>query len=839
MPNDWPSPASLPDLSDHQREQYAKAAHGCLSILGGRPGCLHAATNIFDPVDGSTTSVEGREAAGVPFHVYARTLSGTMVVAQADVPWRYNPAGMRRFTFRSGRTITVTDGHRFWCGESYVSAWQIFQHLRVFGSFRLPTILAPGLSTYHEDELCYQNTTQDSQSCCSVDFHQCDERLPLKEAIVRSSSPLRDDALQQPHALLRSDGRGRRHTNIRLPDGGHHANTRCVSRSALRFGSELESHGSAELHELLPLFRGPDGLQIELKSPGSITQQPLQSVIQANDAVSPPSVFFAISNAEKQTTYAARYSKSDGACLRSAESTTRFGSRQIERQHQSSILRALFLQSCFRSSVEYTQWDEVVKVEDAGIHPYFDFHVPGFGNYWAEGFFHHNTGKTFSLARILAHIPHGRCGVAAPTGKAAVRITESLERAGVRGLRATTIHSLLGPGRDEETDTWAFKHNEGNPLDLDWIFVDEASMVDCPLLGSLLAARAPGARLMLIGDVNQLAPVGFGAPLRDLIAAGLPYGELTEIRRNAGRIVRCCHGIIDKHAFEPSPKLDLAAESPENLLHIEKREPEAQIETLKTVLDRFRQGATVAIRHEAMPDREAWIEQRRIDPVWDCQVVVPVNEKSPLCRIRLNQILQGFLNSGGEQAAGSPFRVGDKIVCGKNGWTPCEQSIPKGIQGGPWNTAAKDGKVYVANGEAGRVLAVFPRYTIARLWMPDRIVRIPRGESFTNEDGEEENTGCSWDLAFAMSVHKSQGSQWPVVITIADAYPGARMLCDRSWLYTALSRAETLAITIGQRDVLDDMCRKSHIWQRKTFLRETIAALQQQSAIQSWEAALA
>lgn len=432
------------------------------------------------------------------------------------------------------------------------------------------------------------------------------------------------------------------------------------------------------------------------------------------------------------------------------------------------------------------------------------------------------TGKTFTLARILAKVPVGRSAVAAPTGKAAVRITESLQRAGVRDIRATTIHSLLGPGRDDN-DNWSFDHNEENPLPIDWIFVDEASMLDTSLLGSLLAARAPGARVMLIGDVNQLSPVGHGAPLRDLIAAGLPYGELTEIRRNAGRIVRCCHGIIDHHTFEPSPKLDLAAESPENLLHVEKRDPSQQIEMLKTMLEKFRRGAALG--------------ERRIDPVWDCQILVPVNEKSPLARTRLNTILQGFLNPGGESVAGNPFRLGDKIVNGKNGWLPVDVATHR-LKGGPWNEHQKEGKVYAANGEQAEVVAVFPRYTVARLWLPDRLVRIPKGDSCTNEDGEAQDTGCQWDLAYAISCHKSQGSQWPVTITMADSYPGARMLCDRCWIYTALSRAEIMAVTIGQREVLDDMCRKSHIWNRKTFLKETIMDLRQAGIVQDWEAAL-
>jgi exodeoxyribonuclease V alpha subunit len=437
------------------------------------------------------------------------------------------------------------------------------------------------------------------------------------------------------------------------------------------------------------------------------------------------------------------------------------------------------------------------------------------------------------MARLVKSLPQGRLAVCGPTGKSAVRVTETLQRAGVEGVRATTVHSLLKPSRDEDSGQWSFEHDEENPLDLDWILLDEGSMECCQMLGHLLAARRPGCKLVICGDVNQLPPVGFGAPLRDLITAGVPTGELVEIRRNAGRIVRCCHGIIDKHRFEPSPAMDLAAESPENLLHVERREPDGQIQAIKSMLEAFRGGKELQVR------KDGEIVSRRIDPVWDVQVLVPVNEKSPLGRIALNRILEGFLNPGGETVAGSPFRVGSKIVNGKNGWMPVETRIPKGIDGGPWNENQKDGKVFSANGELGKVLAVLPTYTVARLWLPDRIIRIPKGQSYEGEDGETQDTGCSWDLAYAISAHKSQGSQWPVTITVADAYPGARMLCDRSWLYTALSRAEILGITVGQREVISEMCGKSHLWSRKTFLCTMIEELKQQSLTRGFEEALA
>ena len=442
------------------------------------------------------------------------------------------------------------------------------------------------------------------------------------------------------------------------------------------------------------------------------------------------------------------------------------------------------------------------------------------------------VGKSHCLARILKAIPTGRAAVCGPTGKSAVRITELMQKAGVN-LRATTIHSLLGPSRDEDSGQWSFEHNEDNPLDLDWIFCDEFSMVDTSLAASLLAARDTGCRVLAIGDTNQLSPVGPGAPLRDLVAAGLPCGNLIEPQRSSGRIVRCCHGIIDKHTFEPSPKLDLTAESPENLLHIEKRDPEEQVNAIKMLLERFRGGATVSFRNS-----DGVVTQSRIDPVWQTQIIVPVNDKSPLARARLNTILQGFLNPGGETVQGCRFRKSDKVVLGKNSWCIVEMDRPRDLVGGPWNEDTKDGKVCTCNGDIGCVLAVLPRYSVVRLFAPDRLIRVPHGEQFTNEDGEETGDGNGWDLAYGISVHKSQGSEFPVAIFMVDEYPGARMLGTRELLYTAISRAKVLGITIGKRDLCDEMCRKTGVHSRKTFLVESIHGLQQASLVRSWESLL-
>lgn len=402
------------------------------------------------------------------------------------------------------------------------------------------------------------------------------------------------------------------------------------------------------------------------------------------------------------------------------------------------------------------------------------------------------SGKTFTLARLIGALAGRRVAVCAPTGKAAVRVTESLAAQGVN-VAATTIHRLLGvvSGGDEG---WRFDHNEQNPLAVDYIFVDEASMPDNMLMAHLLAARSAGCHVLLVGDPDQLPPVGRGSPLRDLIAAKLPYGHLKDIHRNAGRIVRCCAEIRDVHKFCPAAKLDLSAG--ENLTLISTRRPQQQINELLVLLAKLRTGGVV-------------------DPVWDAQVVVPVNEKSPLSRKALNKLLQQELNPAGVSCKGSPFKVGDKIVCTRNGFLPHRGPVLRGV------FANAEGQIFVANGEQGRVLDSQPRYTIAALELPKRTVLIPRGD----KSGEEGDTGCHWELAYAISVHKSQGSQWPVVIVMLDGYPGAVRLLDRHWVYTAISRASKACFCIGQADIAAASCRKSHMWSRRTLLTAQVEEL--------------
>lgn len=415
------------------------------------------------------------------------------------------------------------------------------------------------------------------------------------------------------------------------------------------------------------------------------------------------------------------------------------------------------------------------------------------------------TGKTYTLAQIIRAIQDregsARIAVCAPTGKAAVRATESLAAQGI-DLMATTIHRLLGVEKIEGEETreygWRFVHGSGNPLSLDFLFVDEASMVDTTLLASLLSARPAGCHVLLIGDPNQLAPVGHGAPLRDLIAVGLPCGTLTEIQRNAGRIVRECARIRDRYQIRFSDELDVFAPEPENLILVEESEPAKQIEDLERTLDRIRYDP---VAH---------------DPIWDVQIVVPVNDKSPLARKSLNRHLQRLLNPNGQSADGSPFRVGDKVVCTKNGTLPLIEGETNGL----------GDEAYVANGEQARVLETASTWFVAELESPRRTIRVPRSRQ-RDRNGESDadtntGTGCDFDLAYAMSVHKSQGSEWPIVIVMLDGYYGASRVMTREWIYTAISRAKEYCVCIGPQKVADAACRRSGLWHRKTFLQERI-----------------
>jgi exodeoxyribonuclease V alpha subunit len=425
------------------------------------------------------------------------------------------------------------------------------------------------------------------------------------------------------------------------------------------------------------------------------------------------------------------------------------------------------------------------------------------------------TGKTYTAARLVGRIidlcGHDQIAVAAPTGKAAVRITEALDGYGIKKT-ATTIHRLLGVASRTAGEGWGFNHDEENPLEYKYVVIDEGSMIDTDLLAALLRAMPAGAHLLIVGDVNQLPPVGHGAPLRDMLAAGVPAGELTKIERNWGQIVQACADIRDGKRWQTVTDLD--PDTGANLKLLPAANGAAAVEKIVETIRKIK-------------------EAKLYDPIWGVQVIVAVNRKSELSRRDLNKRLQAELNPAGERAGSNPFRVGDKIVCLKNAIMPAVEDCPPDC-----NRDAMDGKVFVANGELARVVSVVEKMTVVSLDSPRRLVKIPRGTDGdgkgttkdtkgTKEDEADDsaaatNTGCQWDLAYAISCHKSQGSEWPCVIVALDEYPGARRVCDRSWIYTAISRAKGICLLVGKRSTAEGMCFMQAIKRRKTFLRELI-----------------
>lgn len=409
------------------------------------------------------------------------------------------------------------------------------------------------------------------------------------------------------------------------------------------------------------------------------------------------------------------------------------------------------------------------------------------------------TGKTYTVAKLIASmlesgmVAEHNIGIGAPTGKAAVRLTENLQKNGLN-LRARTWHSLLGIAKNSESDGWGFLHTEDNPLPYSVLIGDESSMMDLSLMLAVFRARAQGVHVLLVGDVNQLPPVGSGAPLRDMIAARVPYGELREIKRNSGGIVEACAAIRDSE-----PWLHFTQAKGSNIRITDDGSSDEILDSIGDQLTR----ASIA----------------KLNPIWDVQVLCAVNDGSKLSRKALNEYLQDRLNPG-PKTEGTIFRVRDKAVCLKNGWFKSVDPIRASDEDIQSND---DGEVFVANGELAEIVSIDAQRIVARLENPAREVIVPLRKNSDDEGNGPAKSGIGvWDLGYALSVHKSQGSEWRRVLTILDPYPGARMICDRAWIYTAISRAQEQSILIGSNSLADRFCRVAKIESRKTFLRELI-----------------
>ena len=459
------------------------------------------------------------------------------------------------------------------------------------------------------------------------------------------------------------------------------------------------------------------------------------------------------------------------------------------------------------------------------------------------------VGKTFTAAAIIKAIvadhPVWSVAVAGPTGKSAVRIMEAMQEYGLR-LPATTIHRLLRVRRaGHDGKGWGFEHGPSRPLPHRFVFITEASMIDTDLAASLLSAIEPGTHILIEGDIGQLPPVGHGAPLRDMIAAGVPYGELTEIRRNSGSIVHACRDIRSGSRWQPSPRINTDAGM--NLLHVETPRAGIAIEQLKRML--------LSVPADT-------------DPIWDCQVLCQVNEKSDLSRKSLNKLLQEWLNPHGLKVDGNPYRLGDKVICTTNTALelipePVDVSVDASLDGSldmSLDGSAQPGHIelpgdgnpleqpkaeaefanranangrplkvqeFIANGEIGRVVHVKEKFFHVRFENPKRTVKVPLSGKKTEAKGDAEHAGaaCDFDFGYAITVHKAQGSQWKIMFVMIDDYPGASMVACRELLYTAISRAQVLCVTIGKKYIADQWCRKVALPKRRTFLKELLSEM--------------
>ena len=371
------------------------------------------------------------------------------------------------------------------------------------------------------------------------------------------------------------------------------------------------------------------------------------------------------------------------------------------------------------------------------------------------------VGKT-TIVRGILEIFSGRglrCGLCAPTGRAAKRLTETT------GREAKTIHRLL----EFDPALGGFKRDAANPLDLDLLVVDEASMVDVALMHQLVRAVPRRACLVLVGDVDQLPSVGPGTVLADVIASGaVPVVRLTEMFRQAEQswIVRAAHAVRRGEVPES------AQPGRGDFYFVEAENPQ-------TIIDRI-----VTMVRERIPRRFG------LDPFRDVQVLTPMN-RSELGAHALNARLQAVLNppAGGPEVErfGWKFRAGDKVLQTQNNY-----------------------QKEVFNGDVGR---------IASIDETEREVVVDfDGKTVAYDFGEMDEIS----LAYALTIHKAQGSEYPAVVL--PLHTQHFVMLQRNLLYTGLTRGKRLVVLVGSRKALETAVRRQDTVRRCSRLRERLEA---------------
>lgn len=391
------------------------------------------------------------------------------------------------------------------------------------------------------------------------------------------------------------------------------------------------------------------------------------------------------------------------------------------------------------------------------------------------------TGKTTTINTMIQFFEKEGMSIllAAPTGRAAKRMTEAT------GYEAQTIHRLLevNGNPEEEGNIGGFMRNRENPLEADVIIIDEMSMVDLPLMHALLSAVIPGTRLILVGDVNQLPSVGPGSVLKDIISSRrFPVVTLTKIFRQAGE----SDIVVNAHKINAGEPVILNNKS-RDFFFLKRQDADVIISVVLTLIQKKLPKYVNALPTEI-------------------QVMTPTR-KGLLGVERLNTILQKYLNPEAPQKEekeinGRIFRVGDKVMQIKNNYQlEWEVSTKFGL--------TVDKGMGVFNGDMGIVQEIhFYDETLTVEYDEGRKVKYP----FDMLDELE--------LAYAITVHKSQGSEYPAVIL--PLLSGPRLLYNRNLLYTAVTRAKKCLTIVGSDATFQEMIQNKNEQGRYTSLSERI-----------------
>jgi len=375
------------------------------------------------------------------------------------------------------------------------------------------------------------------------------------------------------------------------------------------------------------------------------------------------------------------------------------------------------------------------------------------------------VGKTTIVKAIvhLARLVHRKVALAAPTGRAAKRLGEATV------MEAMTIHRLL----EFQPHAGGFQRNRENLLEADLIVIDEASMVDAQLFSSLISAVRPSAQLILVGDIDQLPSVGAGAVLSDVIESeAATVIRLTEIFRQAqaSKIVVSAHAI--NHGELPVLEAPAAGAAATDFYFISRDDPDAARATI------------VELVAERIPKSFGF------DPVAEIQVLAPMH-RGELGTTAINRALQDRLNppaGGAELARGERvFRRGDKVMQLRNDYDKA-----------------------VFNGDIGVISAIDADEAVVRVEFDGRIASYERAEL------------DQLSHAYAVSVHKSQGSEYAaVVIPLATQH---YMMLQRSLLYTAVTRGKKLVVIVGNKRAVAMAVRNADAKKRYTWLAERVRA---------------